>query len=73
MKKWNDNFNNKRMVNGKIITIGEQDFIDNSIKVKEKNGNIICCPMLFDEEGNIYFIYNGMGVYVSDYMGNFEI
>ena len=73
MRNWNDNLSMKRDVNGKIINIGQQNFTDKTVSVKEGNGNIIKCPMLMDEKGNIYFIYNQMGVYISEYMGNFQI
>lgn len=73
MKEWNNNFDMKRKVNGKTITIGEQDFMNGTIMVKEEDGNIINLPMLSDEDGNFYFTYNNMGVYVSDYMGNFPL
>lgn len=71
MKEWNHIFDTKREVNGKIITIGVQDFTDWTVMVKDENEKVITCPMLSDEEGNYYFIYNNMGVYISDYMGNF--
>lgn len=64
MKEWNDNFNAKTNVNGKIITVGQQDFDDNTILVREESRNIISCPMFIDEEGDIYFIYDNVKVYL---------
>jgi len=73
MKVWNNNFDMKRKVNGKTITIGEQDFMNGTIMIKEEDGNIIKLPMKSDKDGNFYFTYNNMGVYVSEYMGNFSL
>lgn len=73
MKEWNDNFDIKKKVHEKTITIGEQDIINGTIMVKEEDENIINLPILSDENGDFYFIYNNMGVYVSDYMGNFPL
>lgn len=64
MKEWNDNFNKKENVNGKTITVGQQDFEESTILIKEENGNIISCPMGIDEEGDIYFIYDNVKVYL---------
>ena len=37
MKEWNDIFGRKTKVNGKVITVGQQDFDDSSIqKTKAK-------------------------------------
>ncbi len=62
-----------RRVNNKNIIIGKQNFDSNTIDVIEENGNTVNCPMYQDTEGNIYFIYNNMGVYVSDWLGNFML
>ena len=35
--------------------------------------SVISCPMYIDNNGNIFFIYNDNGVYISDYMGCFDI
>lgn len=35
MKNWNNNFNEKRVVNGKNITIGQQNFDNGTIMIKE--------------------------------------
>lgn len=73
MQEWNNCFNNKRIVGDKAITIGQQNFIDGTIMIKEQNDNIINCPMYQDKAGNIFFIYNDTGVYISDYLGNFSL
>ena len=73
MIKWNDNFAMERNVNGETIIIGQQDFADNLILVKKGDGEVIGCPMRTDTDGNLYFVYNDMGVYVSDWLGNFPI
>lgn len=73
MIKWNDNFTMQRDVNGETIIIGQQDFADNLILVKKGDGGIIGCPMRTDQNGDIYFVYNGMGVYVSEHLSNFQI
>lgn len=62
--KWNDDFSNKRLVNGKRIIIGQQDFESMTILVKEENENIIRCPMDLDDDGEIYFFYDNTKVYV---------
>lgn len=64
MKEWNDIFDIKINVNGKIITVGQQDFSDSTILIKEEDGNIISCPMGMDEQGDIYFIYDNEEVYL---------
>ena len=58
MKNWNNNFNEKRVVNGKNITIGQQNFDNGTIMIKEDDGNIVDCPMNFDDNGDCYFIYD---------------
>lgn len=72
MKKWNNLFDTKREVNGKTITIGVQNFTDWTVMVKDENDKIFAFPMLSDEKGNYYFIYDNMGIYISDYLGNFS-
>lgn len=57
MKEWNDIFGRKTKVNGKVITVGQQDFDDSSILVKEENGNIISCPMGIDGQGGTSIFY----------------
>lgn len=65
MKTWNNNFDNaKTKVNGKTITVGEQDFDDNTILIKEEDGNLISCPMLIDDQGDIYFLYDNEEIYL---------
>ena len=73
MLEWNDNFINKRIIGDTSITVGEQNFEDGSIMIKEENGDVISCPMGIDNNGDIFFIYNDIGVYISDYMGYFDI
>ncbi|MCR2050915.1 hypothetical protein NSB25_27215 [Acetatifactor muris] len=63
MKKWNDIFDTKTNVNGKLITVVQQDFSDSTILIKE-DGNIISCPMGMNEQGDIYFIYDNEEVYL---------
>lgn len=67
MKNWNNNFDEKRVVNGKIITIGQQDFDNDTIMIKESNGNILDCPIDFDDNGDCYFIYDLNIVYISEW------
>lgn len=38
--KWNNNFNMKKNVNGKNITVGMQNFDDMTILVKEETGKM---------------------------------
>ena len=64
MKNWNNDFDEKRVVNGKIITIGQQDFDNGTIMIKESNGNILDCPMGFDDNCECYFIYDSKVVYI---------
>lgn len=64
MKEWNNNFDIKTEVNGKVITVGQQSFEDSTILIKEEDGNIISCPMGIDEYGDIYFIYDNEEVYL---------
>ena len=64
MKEWNDIFGRKTKVNGKVITVGQQDFDDSSILVKEENGNIISCPMGIDGQGDIHFLYDNILIYL---------
>lgn len=68
MKNWNNDFNEKRAVNGKNITIGQQNFENGTIMIKEDNGNIVDCPMDFDDNGDCYFIYDLNIVYLSEYI-----
>lgn len=70
---WNNDFDMERNINGKNIIVGQQDFENGTIMVKDENRKILCCPMFSDNEGNIYFIYDGVGVYISEYMGEFEL
>ena len=62
--KWNNNFNMKKNVNGKNITVGMQNFDDMTILVKEETGKIIKRPMSFDYNGNCYFIYDSKEYYL---------
>ena len=39
--EWNNNFDTKTTVKGKTITVGQQNFEDSTILVKEENGLII--------------------------------
>ena len=65
MKTWNNNFDNsKTKVNDKTITVGEQDFDDNTILIKEEDGNLISCPMFIDDQGDIYFLYDNTEIYL---------
>lgn len=61
---WNDNFTMKKNINGKYITIGQQNFDDMTILIKEENGKIIKCPMAFDSNGDCYFIYDSKECYL---------
>ena len=61
---WNNNFDTKTEVNGKTIIVGEQNFENNTILVKEENGNIISCPMFIDELGDIYFRYDNVKIWL---------
>lgn len=63
MKEWNGNFDTRTKVNGKVIIIGQQDFNDSTILLKE-DGNIISCLMGIDEQGDIYFIYDNEEIYL---------
>jgi hypothetical protein len=69
MRKWNDNFNMERYVNGKKIIVGQQSFENGTILIKRDDNNIIECPMYSDKDGNFYFTYDNMSIYVSEYMG----
>lgn len=62
--EWNNNFNMKKNVNGKNITVGMQNFDDMTISIKEENGEIIKCPMSFDYNGDCYFIYDSKEYYL---------
>lgn len=62
--KWNNNFNMKKNVNGKHITVGQQNLDDMTILVKEENGNIISCPMAFDNNRDCYFVYDSKKCYL---------
>lgn len=64
MKEWNDNFDTKTKVNGKVITVGQQHFEDSTILIKEEDGNIISCPVGIDKDRDIYFIYDNEEVYL---------
>jgi len=64
MITWNDNFTMKKNINGKSITIGQQNFDNMTILIKEKNENVISCPMGFDNNGDCYFIYDSTKVYI---------
>lgn len=64
MITWNDNFTMKKNINGKTITVGQQNFDDMTILIKEKNENVISCPMRFDSKGDCYFIYDSTKVYI---------
>lgn len=66
MITWNDNFTMKRNINGKIITVGQQDFDNMTILIKEENGNVISCLMGFDNAGDCYFIYDSTQVYIRE-------
>lgn len=72
-ENWLGLFNLGRQVRNETIFLGEQDFSKNIIIVKDSNNKIIECPMFMDEDNNIYFIYKNIGVYISDYLGEFEI
>ena len=63
----------KRKVNGKTITIGQQNFDDETISIKDGHGNILNIPMQSDEDGNIYFVYDKTMVYLSDHLGNMPL
>lgn len=62
--EWNNNFDTKTTVKGKTITVGQQNFEDNTILIKEENGNIVSCPMGMDKQGDIYFLYDNTEVYL---------
>ena len=62
--KWNNNFNMKKNVNGKNITVGMQNFDDMNILIKEENGKVIKYPMNFDRNGDCYFVYNSKECYL---------
>lgn len=68
MREWDENFSQKRNVNGKIITIGQQDFENSTIEIMEENGKIIDCPMGIDRDGDIFFLYEDVAVYVREYV-----
>ena len=63
----------KRKVNGKYITIGQQNFNDNTISIKDDRGNTLHRSMLSDEDGNIFFVYDKTIVYLSDHLGNMPL
>lgn len=63
----------KRKVNGKVITIGQQNFDDETISIKDEHGNILNLSMQSDEDGNIYFVYDNTMVYLSDHLGNMRL
>ena len=62
--RWNNNFDMKKNVNGKNIMVGMQNFDDMTILIKEESGEIIKCPMTFDNDGECYFIYNSKKCYL---------
>lgn len=62
--KWNNNFSTKTKVNGREIVVGAQNFEDNTILVKEDNGNIVSCPMGIDDLGDIFFVYDNASVWL---------
>ena len=70
--KWNDNLSTKRKVNGKTISIGQQNFDNNTIAIKNEYGKILNLPMYSDEDG-IYFVYCKTKIYLSDHIGNMPI
>ena len=72
-KFWNNIFDMERIVNGKRIIVGAQDFNDGTILIKDSRNHVFCCPMFQDKEGNIYFTYENKGVYISEYTGEFEM
>lgn len=37
---WNNAFAMKKNINGKIVTVGQQDFDNMTIMIKEENGNV---------------------------------
>ena len=64
MKEWNNNFNTgKTKVNEKVITVGQQDFDDNTVLIKEQDGNVITCPIGTDKNGDVYFICDNTVLY----------
>lgn len=65
MKNWNNDFNEKRAVNG---ILDNKNFENGTIMIKEDNGNIVDCPMNFDDNGDCYFIYDLNIVYLSEYI-----
>lgn len=69
---WNENLSTKRKVNDKTILIGQQNFNDNTISIKDEYGKILNLPMYSDEDG-IYFIYHKTMIYLSDHIGNIPI
>lgn len=73
MREWNENFSQKRKVEGETITVGQQNFENSTIEIMTENGSIIDCPMGMNNKGDIYFIYKNTGVYVSEYLGEFPI
>lgn len=62
--KWNDDFEMTTSVNGKKIIVGQQNFADNTILIKEENGNVIDCPMYMDERDDLFFVYDNTEVYL---------
>ena len=62
--EWNNNFDAKTTVKGKTITVGQQNLEDGTILVKEENGNIVSYPMGMDRQGDIYFLYDNIEVYL---------
>lgn len=62
--RWNNNFDMKKNVNGKNITVGMQNFDDMTILIKEENGRVIKCPMAFDNNGDCYFMYDSKECYL---------
>lgn len=66
--KWNDNFDMERHVNGEKIIVGQQDFENGTILVKDSKEDIKNWPMGIDDKGDIFFIYKGIKMYVSEYV-----
>ncbi|MCM1121172.1 MAG: hypothetical protein NC416_01175 [Eubacterium sp.] len=54
----------KTKTNEKIITVYEQNFDNNTIRIIENNGNTIFCPMFSDDQGDIYFLYGYEEIYL---------
>lgn len=57
-----------RIIEGKSITVHQQDFTTSTVKVEDSKGEHIC-PMGQDTDGNIYFLYGDWAVYFSNWLG----